>query len=975
MEFVILGPTRLIVDDQEVPLGVAKQRGLLALLLYHAGSPVRFDTVLDHLWPGGAQERHRASLYALASRIRRTLRDVGRPDALVRLPSTAAYRLDVDPDLIDFHRFRRRVAVARQAAAAGEHERAVELLEPAIDAWLDEPIADLHGERSEQLRQHMLDVRLTGHKLLADSLLRLGRHHAVLARLEPLLEANDVDEGLAEPWIAALQATGRERDAQHFSVEFRRRYRRQLRLEPTIARLRTGAGLTGREPARAEDRPAVAQQLPPDIHDFCGHADLLAELDRLADAERPGPCVVLVDGMPGSGKTTLAVRWAHRRRDRFPDGQLYLNANGYGPASPMTAEDALSRLLQSLGLRAEQLPSTVELRRERFNQLLAGRRVVVILDNVSSFDQVRPLIPTAGPCVTIITSRNRLRGLTIRHGVRTITVAPLPPDDCLTLLTSIVGAARVGRDRPAARALGQLSGGLPLAVRIVAEYVAERPRADITALVAQLRTNLLDYGSGEDEAIGLRTVFAWSYAALDPAVARLFRLLGCYAGPSISPASAGALLGGAPRSAERMLDTLAGAHLLSHDTAGRYRLHDVLRLYATERAATEESAESRRAALGRLVDWYVLSAANALAAAAPQSPPVPDLPPATATPAATFGRADEAMMWCEVERPNLVALVHLAADNGFHRQAWQIPGAVCQLLARYGRQDDVVEIHHIAVVAARADGHVEGRLGTYNNLGATLFAVHDYLGAAEQFGAALQVARANGLAAAEAMCSHNLASVYLKSGDTAAALATFAEVLAVCRAIGHRPGLASTLCGIGDARRRRAEYGEAAHRYREALRVQEEIGWLRGQAATLSRLAELALETARASEALEYCGRAIRILDTDRDEGTRCDVLTTAADAHRTLGRLEASGRSLDAALGIASEIGDFLRQARALAVEADLRLGRSDVDGARSRCGLAFELIRDTPGPDVDDVRRRLGQIAESIPRTLTGVPRPAVA
>ncbi|MBF9129390.1 tetratricopeptide repeat protein [Plantactinospora sp. S1510] len=963
MEFVILGPTALNIDGRAVPLGAAKQRGLLAVLLYHAGRPVQVDMVVEHLWGNRSLDACRGNLQALISRSRAVLKAVGLPNALVRMPGSEAYRLDVDAALVDYHRFRRLVDQARRATEEGRHERSAALLCEAIELWRDEPLADLRGARSEHIRRAMKEGLLTAHKLLSESQSRIGQHDAVLGRLEPLLLTNDVDQTLAQLWINALYASGRDDEARRFSVDFRSRYRRRMRAEPTIdlspLRGRDRRSTPGTSPGTPDGGPVLfrpPQQLPADISDFTGQREVLAELDAMLGTPTAGARIVVVDGMPGVGKTTLAVHWAHRQRDRFPEGQLFLSADAYGPTPPVNPEDALGRFLHALGVPADRIPTGGEQRRERFNQMLDGRRILVVLDNVRNSDQVRPLLPTAEGCVTLITSRNRLKSLTIRQGIRSLTVPPLPDDERRTLLGHVIGTARAADEPGPVEVLAQLSGGLPLALRVIGEHITTRSRASIADLVDELWSRLLDSAGDEDEDDAtLSTVFAWSYNELDPEAGRLFRLLGLHPGRNVSSAAAAALLGADPRRTERLLDALAKRHLVNHDTARRYRLHDLLRRYAADRAAHDEAAEARRAATRRLLDWYLLSAVNAAALLAPQRPPVPDLPTPEAVEPLRFGTDDEALRWCEAERANLNAVVRAAADSGFHRHAWQIPGAIHDVFGRYGRQDDVLAMHQVALSAAEADGHQIGQIGTLNNLGWTFFALHDYHRAASGFEAGLRLAHRVDNVTAVCVCSHNLASVHLKTGEVRKAIGIFERVLATCRDIGNPGGQAASLHRLGDAYEQSRRYERAARCYAEALLIRERIGSLRDQGATHGRLAALRLKTGQPEAALRHCTLALQIQVRAKDDATRCDTLVTAADAERALGRYPEAMEHAVAAISLSDGIADSLRRAAGLAVLADILAARGDRPAARRRCLEALGIIGDLTGPDVDPVLDRL--------------------
>jgi DNA-binding SARP family transcriptional activator/tetratricopeptide (TPR) repeat protein len=967
MEFVILGPTRLSVDGQNLPLGAAKQRGLLAMLLYRVGEPVRIDTIVEQLWGERRPHDYRVNLYTLTSRIRAALKRAGVAGALVRIPHLDAYRLDVDPELVDFHRFRRMLAEARDAAARQDHPDCSRLLAAAIDLWRDEPLADLREAPAQQLRDQMTSALLEAHKLLAGSLLRMGNHHAALVRLEPVLAAHDLDETLAQYWIDALCLAGRTHDARDFALAFRRRFRKVIHADSTLdlppdparsARSRHRGASGGPETPPGTPPP---RQLPNDINDFIGREDLLAELDRLTHPGATGAKIVVISGMPGAGKTTLATHWAHRHRQQFPDGQLYLNANAHGPSPPTDPDSALTQLLHALEPLAQTVPASAGQRRARLAQLLANKRVLIVLDNVRDSNQVRPLLPASDTCVILITSRNRLRGLSIRDGARSMTVPPLSDGECLDLLTRLIGAPRAHTESPALEALTQLSGGLPLGLRIIGEHVAERPLARIGDLVNELSTDLLD--CEDDEEATLRTVFAWSYNALEADAARLFRLLALHPGTSISPEAAGALIDAGTHDSERLLNVLAKAHLINHDTARRYRFHDLLRLYAGDRVREEESAHHNGDAQRRLLDWYLLSAVNAATSLDPQRPPVPDLPvPGTVEPR-TFRDDAEAMRWCESERSNFAALTRFAAANGFPRRAWQLPGTVLDALGRYGRQDDMLELNHIALASAREDRHPMGQIGSLNNLGAIYFARHDHPRATANVEAALKLAREAGYLDAETICLHNLGSIRLAAGDIDTAVRLYHRVLGVCRSDPNPAGEASTLHRLGDAHRQAHRYGEAITHYRDALAIRQRIGSARGEGTTHAVLAATFLETGAPETALWHCRQALAIFDRIRDDVARCDTLVTCADVRRELGMYRDATQDAQDAIALSEEIADSVRHCQALAVLADIFHASGNLDAAARRRREALGLLDGQRDPDTELLRARLSAPADPAP------------
>ncbi|BCJ66833.1 tetratricopeptide repeat protein [Polymorphospora rubra] len=834
--------------------------------------------------------------------------------------------------------------------------------------WRGEPLAELHTGPAEHLRREMQEKLLGAHRLLIESELVIGRPHVALTRLEPLMSAHPLDESLARLWVAALHAVGREHEAESFVTGFTARYRKQMRGLP--APDLTGTSVAGRRTGVVHDdvrRPRAAgsappRQVPRGVPDFVGHEDVLAELDRVVSGgvERPG--AVVLTGMPGVGKTTLAVHWARRQQDGFPDGQLFLNAEGHGALPPVRPEEGLRHFLAALGVPTDQMPADPAQRLARYNEELAGRRVLVVVDNVRDSEQVRPLIPMTDTCLVVITSRVRLKGLTIREGVQTITVPPLPEAQQTGLLARIVRSTR-GEVQPAlVESLARLSGGLPLALRIIGEHVAARPRAAITDLVEELANRLLDCDGDETDDASLRTVFAWSYQALAPEAARLFRHLGLFPGATIDAAAAGALIDRERTGAERALNTLARAHLINHDDARRYRLHDLIHKYAVERAHHDVPHDERGLAVRRLLDWYLLTAANAAKVLAPDYPPVPGLPEPGPVRPLSFPVDRDAMKWCEAERANLYASVRLAAEHALHRRAWQLPNAIHGIFDRFGRQDDTLAALYLALDAATTDGHDLGRAGTLINLGATYFALHDHRRAAEFFEQGLRVARAGGIVEAQMACLHNLAYLHHMAGEVALVLQIYDEILATCRAIGSVVGQATVLAHLGDAHWESGSYERATAAYLEALAVWEQAGSTRGQAHVHVRLAALHLEQGRPVTALDHCQSALDIYRHTTDEASRCRALVTAADARRQIGELSSALRDASAAVAIGDEIGDPLCRASALCVLADIQLAAGHRQTAYTGCLEAQIILGDNASREAVALRQRLYAIAAGV-------------
>jgi hypothetical protein len=408
----------------------------------------------------------------------------------------------------------------------------------------------------------------------------------------------------------------------------------------------------------------VPRQLPSDVSHFTGRA---AELDRLdtlldspADDQAPTMVISAIAGAGGMGKTTLAVHWAHRVRDQFPDGELYVNLQGYGARPRVTPEQALDGFLHALGVSSEKIPQDVEARAGLYRSIVAGRRILMVLDNAAKADQVLPLLPGSPTCLVIVTSRSLLSGLMVRAGVERMALDVLTPDEATTLLREIIGSDRSDEEPAAVAELAKCCAYLPLALRIAAERVAARPHltaADVVEDLAVEAQRLDVLAAEDDETAQVRAVFSWSYRALSTETARVFRMLGLHPGPTISVPAAAALVGSDPHVIGRQLDLLAGAHLLGQTARDRFQLHDLIRVYAAECAALEDGEDMCSLAVRRLFGWYMHSANSALEFLAPGvCRETLEFPLMGCTPA-VFADFDEARAWHEKEAGNIRAVL------------------------------------------------------------------------------------------------------------------------------------------------------------------------------------------------------------------------------------------------------------------------------------------------------------------------------
>ncbi|MFI5895681.1 BTAD domain-containing putative transcriptional regulator [Actinoplanes sp. NPDC051513] len=490
-EIRVLGELEVRPDTRCLDLGHARQQCVLAALLMDADHAVAVDSLLNRVWGEHPPQRATASLHSYLSRLRGVL--AGSGVAIVR--RTAGYAIVAEPLVIDLHRFRLLVAEARDA---DDDRDALDALDQALGLWRGVPFARLEGDWLEAIRAG-LEIERHGAELdRADLLLRRGRHAEVAVDLAATATSYPFDERLAAQLMLALYRGGRQVDALRCFDDIRRRLADELGVDPgaTLRRLHhriLTADPTIEAPGRAATSPPrVPMQLPADVAVFVGREEELAWLDGIS----AGP--VVISGMAGVGKTSLAVHWAHRVRDRFPDGQLHIDMQGYAAGSPRSAAEALAGFLSALGVPGPDLPSAVDARAARFRSELAGRRILVVVDNACDPDQVRPLLPGTPACLAVVTSRDALAGLVARDGARRLDL-PLPTrPQAVTLLRQLIGM-RVNAEPAAADRLADRCGRLPLALRVAAELATSRPGEPLSALADELSLATLD-GGGDDEA-------------------------------------------------------------------------------------------------------------------------------------------------------------------------------------------------------------------------------------------------------------------------------------------------------------------------------------------------------------------------------------------------------------------------------------------------------------------------------------------
>ncbi|WP_233159068.1 AfsR/SARP family transcriptional regulator [Actinophytocola xanthii] len=895
MELRLLGEMRLRAGGTSLDVGGRRQQAVLAALAVDAGRPVGIETLIDRVWDAAPPARARDLLYSRLSRLRQLVRQAnaaaGEPVAkLERRP--AGYVLDLDADLVDLHRFRRLVEHGRDPRL-GDAQRSAALGE-ALALWRGTPLANLSGAWVEQVRDVWHQARLDALVQWARLCLRLGHAAEVIGVLQDVVAEHPLVEPLEVLLMRALRAAGRDAEALHRFAAVRQRLADELGTDPG-AELRDlhQAILRGEpEPAPASARPvsppvSPPAQLPPDTAVFTGRGSQLRHLDGLlAGVSAAGSTAVVisaVSGTAGVGKTALAVHWAHQVRDRFPDGQLYVNLRGFDPGGPPVAPaEAVRRFLDAFDVAPASVPVSPEAQVGLYRSLLADRRVLVVLDNARDTEQVRPLLPGAATCLVLVTSRQQLTGL-IADGAHPITLDLLTVAEAREFLARRLGAHRVAAEPTAADRIATRCARLPLALAVVAARAATHPHFELAVLADELhQARDLTPFAGADPTADVRSVFSWSYRQLTSAAARLFQLLGLHPGPDIAVPAAAELADLAPPYVRPLLAELAHAHLLVEHRPGRYTFHDLLRAYAAEQAATLPARERQRA-LRRLVGHYLRTAYTADRILHPHRDPI-EVPTGPHDPPALLPDEAAAWAWFSAEHPCLLAVQQLAAERCWHREVWQLAWTLDTFQYRRGRRQDLVTVWQAGLAAAQREGDTATVILAHRRLGHVCANAGRHDDALDQLGRALALANDSGDLPAEAHAHHALAWAWGRQGEDERALEHAASALDLYRALGQAVSEAAALNSVGWYSARLGHHERADTHLRAALELARRHGHREGEADTLDSLGYLAERCGQHDRALDHYQRARALLRGIGDTYGEADILERLGNAHTALG-------------------------------------------------------------------------------------------
>jgi DNA-binding SARP family transcriptional activator len=931
MELRVLGPVELVANGRPVQVSAARQRGLLGLLVVERGRSVSSEWLIDQLWPGGPPPAAKVTLQSCVYRLRKLFGSLAVATALHT--RAGGYQLDVPSGQLDLDRFEQSIEDGQRELAAGRPDTAAALLRSGLRLWRGEAFEEVDVPLVRDQAGRLRERRLDAFEQCLTAELASGRHADVAGELEELVQRYPLRESLWQLRMLALTRGGRKADALEVyrqlhrmlddelgiqpSAPVRELHRRILSGDPSLYEPRTEAAeepAAGRTTRSAARERATPRMLPPMIGGFTGRKAQLARLDELLPAEtsqgRPRQEAVVISALSGTagiGKTMLAVHWAHRVADRFPDGQLYVNLRGFHPTGqPVSTAEALRGFLDALGVPAERIPTGLDAQVGLYRSLLADRRMLVVLDNARDSQHVRPLLPGAPGCLVVVTSRNQLTSLVGVEAARPLLLDLLTTDEARELLARRLGHDRVDAEPEAAEALIEACARLPLALVIVAARAATHPSFSLRALADELTaagSGLDAFTDTTDTTTDVRTVFSWSYQQLSPPAAQLFRLLGHHRGPDISTAAAASLGGVPPARVRSLLAELTQAHLLTQHQPGRFTFHDLLRAYAGELATTDSPA-SQRSATYRMLDHYLHTAHAADRVLNPSREPISPLPAHVGTQPESFADTGQALGWLTTEHQVLLAAIVVAASGGFETHAWQLAWTMVDYLDRYGHWEDWVAAQGTALAAAERAGDRPAQARAHDSLIRPYIRLGRLLLAYDHAQRALLTYGEIGDAAGRARAQHKLGWVLGTMERTREALGHMRQSLNLYRQLSHRAGEADALSGLGWLHTELGDHQLAVAYLRQSIELCSASGHLYGGASGWELLGRVLHLVGDHHEASDCFRNALTLYEELGDRHNQAGMLQRLGDSERAGGDVAAASEHLRRAQAILDELG-----------------------------------------------------------------------
>ncbi|MEV2238774.1 tetratricopeptide repeat protein [Micromonospora sp. NPDC049891] len=942
IHITVLGPLAVHHNGREVPIHSLMQRRLLGLLALHPAQLVPTADIVEVLWAGRPPATHPNLIHGYVGALRKSLEPEreSRSSWNVVVTGVNGYRLALDRDQIDLARFDELV---KRARGQSRREDAYDDYEQALQCWRGpvDPAIHHHPAAVAAAQQ-----RIVATLAFADLAIDLRRYDAAVRWLDPLSREEPLHEGLHARLLLALAGSGQQAEALHHFASVRARIVQELGVEPgpqlTDAHLRVlRQELPGGPAGRPAPRRDTAQradvtpfELPAATSFLVGRTQALRGLNRLLPGTvdgRPAAAIAAISGGPGTGKTALAVHWAHSVREHFPDGQLYVNLRGFHPTGPVvSAHEAMRTFLESLGVAPRRIPQSQEGRVNLYRSLLADRRVLVVLDNARDAEHVRPLLPGGVGSAAVVTSRNRLTGLVAVEGVTPVGLEVLSPEESRELVSRRLGAARLAAEPDAAAEIGRLCGHLPLALAILTARATVQADLPLASFVAHLRAerDRLDALRGDETTIDIRAVFSWSYGVLSSAAARLFRLLGAHPGPDISVEAAASLAGCPVDQVRAPLAELVRGSLIEEAAHDRYTLHDLLRMYALELAGAVDTATDRRAATRRMIDHYLSGAIGASGVLDPhREATMPGHPPVGHR---HFDSPAQATAWFAAEQQNLFAAQAVSAEAavrdtstgaGMDDRTWWLGWALAGHLQRSGHWQQWADTQLIALEAAR-------RLGDLQR---------------------------------EAYAHRNIGLAHAHTGDFEKATAYYRRALGLYEQIGDLAGAASTHLNLGWVADRRQRFTEALHHAEQALTLYRSARHPAGEADSLNTIGWYQIQLGDHRSALDLCRQALAVQQAIGDRRGQADTWDSLGYAHHHLGDHEQALAAYRQALALYSEATDRYHESLVLNHMGDTNRAAGDVTAARDLWREALRILDELGHAEAADVRDKLSELAPS--------------
>lgn len=902
MDFRLLGRLEAAHDGRPVELGRRRERCLLGVLLLEANRPIAVDRLVDLLWEGQPPSTARSSLHTHVSRLRARLDPDGTGGYGVRLVSrSGGYAVEVAPEAVDAHRFE---ALVDHARAGTDPAERIRLLREALALWRGPVLADVASDRlRERIAAELTELRMSATELMIEAELAAGEPRDLVGELSSLHAEHPYRERLAGQLMLALYRAGRPADALIVYQQLAERLAEQLGVDPgpELSELHTAILRRDAGPVRPAAAAQIPRQLPAASRLFTGRADELGTLTKTLTGVTDRDATVVISAIGGAGKTWLALHWAHQNLDRYPDGQLFVNLRGFDPSGqPMAPATALHGFLDALGVAPSAVPTELDAQIGLYRSLLATRRMLIVLDNARDASQVAPLLPGSATCTVIVTSRDRLTGLVNGHGALPLPLDVLDEAQARELLARRLGEQRLAGEPEAVAALVNGCGGLPLALGVVASRAALAPHLPLAAIATELHdaTTRLGAFDEDDPQASLRAVLSWSYAALTPPQARLFGLLGSAAGPDIGLPAATALAGLPTDEVSAILRALQRQSLIQQHSPGRWRMHDLIRLYADERADRDRPAE-RIAGLRRLVDFYLhtthavdrlldrtrLPVGWALAEPAPGVSPHP-LPDRAA-----------AQAWLDDEHLCVQAAQQVAQRQGWHVQTWQLAWSLNTFYGWRGHLHDLVTVWRRGLTAGQRLGDPRIEALAHRYLGRAYILVGRHAEAADHLHRSLSLAEQAAYLPGQARTHWTLAWAAEWRGDDERALEHATRALELYRACGDPIGEGGALNVVGWYAARLGRYDQARSHLESALALSRSTGNRVGEADTLDSLGLVAHQTGQYDQALAHYQRALAVYRDLGNAYEEADTLERLAETYAATGARAPARRAWNEAL------------------------------------------------------------------------------